>query len=239
LPPVTPPDASYVRSLPRSNAWAGTGRWARMDDGSSDSVFQGQYPGQTANRDGTYALIRRCSNALFRQGRPRVQGLTIESYRTGAHELDALRCEVLFKPDGQTLPTPDHPSVGVDINVFLACDELPALRSARRCPLGWKNGGAHLVGVERAHDDRRSGLPRCRDDGRLEAAERPVARNDPDRRHREGTNNHRPPPAGGDRLGRWDALVWGRLDRRAVHAVIRRMPLHVRGLGDLAGRRFR
>jgi hypothetical protein len=173
----------------------------------------------------------------FRQGRPRVQGLTIEQYRTGAHELDALRCEVLFKPDGQTLATPDHPSVGVDVDVFFACDELSALRSARRCPLGWKNGGAHLVGVERPHDHR-SGLRPCQD-GRLAAAERPVARNDPNRRHREGTNNHRPPPAGGDRLGRWDALVLGRLDRRAVDAVIRRMPLTVGSWGDLSGsRRF-
>jgi len=67
-----------------------------------------------------------------------------------------------------------------------------------------------------------------------------VAHNVPDRRHREGTNDHRPPPAGGDRLGRWNALVSGRLDRRAVHAVIRRIPLHVGRLGDLAGsRRFR
>ena len=79
-----------------------------MDERSSDPVFQGQYPGQTANLDGTYALIRRSSNALCGRADPGSEGQSIEPYRTRAHELDALRCEALLEPDGQTLPTLPH-----------------------------------------------------------------------------------------------------------------------------------
>ena len=72
-----------------------------MDDGSSDPVFQGQNPGQIANFDVTYALIRLSSNAL--SGRAdRVRGYTIEPHRTRAHELDALRCEALLEQTGKS-----------------------------------------------------------------------------------------------------------------------------------------